>query len=125
MARMNKDKYTATTIDAERLKRNMAWTLKLKPLEEDCTYDDFKNAVQAVLNHHFNDHALCGNWCQAKNLTLVELSTKGLKYHDKLKDNNMYLMFKKVHDEFMKEENLIQLFHTQDTNIVEGMKKTF
>jgi hypothetical protein len=30
-------------------------------------FHQFQKAARAVLEHHFNDHTLCGDWCPAKN----------------------------------------------------------
>ena len=47
-----------TKMDAERMKRRMSWTLRLH-----CggTYEEFRRAVTAVLEHHFDNHEFCGS----------------------------------------------------------------
>jgi hypothetical protein len=49
-------------MDAERMKRRLSWTLRLHSAG---TYEEFKEAVVTVLEHHFNNHEYCGDWCKA------------------------------------------------------------
>jgi hypothetical protein len=60
-----------TKIDTERIKRQLSWTLQLHCFG---TYEKFQKAVLAVLEHHFNNHVFCGDWCQSANGTAEELS---------------------------------------------------
>jgi hypothetical protein len=52
-----------TKVDAERMKRRMSYTLRL---HTKGTYDEFRVAVTAVLEHHFDVHEFCGAWCPAR-----------------------------------------------------------
>ena len=109
-----------TKIDAERMKRRMSWTLRLH-----CggTYAEFKTAVHAVLEHHFNNHEYCGDWCKAAEGTAEELVENRLRFRCKTKDAKLYLFMKKHHEQFMEDTKLRQLFHQWDTNAVEGFNK--
>jgi hypothetical protein len=64
-----------TKVDAERMKRRLSWTLRLH-----ChgTYEEFKTAVLAVLEHHFDNHEFGGDWCQFAKGTDVEVTDNGL-----------------------------------------------
>ena len=57
---------TMTKVDCLRLKRNFAWWLFTSRHD---TLEEFKNAGMAVVEHHFNNHQYCGEWCphQCKN----------------------------------------------------------
>jgi hypothetical protein len=58
-------KLGCTSVDAERIKRRLSWMLRLRTKG---TYKDFKIAVLACLEHHFNNHLHGGNdWHPAKN----------------------------------------------------------
>jgi hypothetical protein len=57
------EKFGCTGIYAERMKQQMSWTLRLYA---SGSFEDFQTAVTAVLEHHFNNHNLCGTWCKAK-----------------------------------------------------------
>jgi hypothetical protein len=81
-----------TKIDAERMKRRLSWTLRIRT---GGTLEEFQEHLTAVLEHHFNNYDHCGDWCKAKGMN----------------------------DEFMEEDKLRQLFHSWDTNAVEGFNK--
>jgi hypothetical protein len=108
-------------LDAERMKRRLSWTLKLH-----CggTYEDFKKAVQAVLEHHFGNHEFCADWCEARNGTAAEVREKGMRFRKKDDfKGELYLFLKAHHEEFMVDEKLRQLYHEYNTNAVEGFNK--
>jgi hypothetical protein len=109
-----------TKADAERIKRRLSWTLRLH-----CggTYEEFKTAVEAVLEHHFDNHEYCGDWCTSAHGTEEEVREQGFRFRSKTNDHAMYLFLKKHHDAFMQDEKLRQLFHQFDTNSVEGFNK--
>ena len=52
-----------TKIDAERMKRRTSWTLRMRT---DGTFTELQKHLTAVLEHHFNNHVHCGDWCKAK-----------------------------------------------------------
>jgi len=109
-----------TKVDAERMKRRMSWTLRL---HSGGTYEEFVRAVLAVLEHHFNNHVHCGDWCKAGEGTEAELSERRQRFRCKEKDAKLYEFMKKHHDSFMEETKLRQLWHEYDTNLVEAFNK--
>jgi hypothetical protein len=109
-----------TKIDAERMKRRLSWTLRLHCFG---TYEDFQTAVLAVLEHHFNNHQYCGDWCQATSGTMEEVRASRLRFRCKEQNKELYDVLKKHHELFMEESKLRQLFHHYDTNTVEGFNK--
>jgi hypothetical protein len=116
-----KDRCGMTKLDAERMKRRLSWTLKLH-----CqgSYDEFKTAVRAVLEHHFGNHEYCADWCESAKGTEEEVSNKNLRFRNKDDfDGQLYLFLKTHHEEFMVDEKLRQLFHEYNTNAVEGFNK--
>jgi hypothetical protein len=72
-----KDGCGCTKMDAGRMKRRMSWTLRLH-----CggTYEEFRTAVLAVLEHHFNNHVHCAAWCTAGTGSEEELRETGLRF---------------------------------------------
>jgi hypothetical protein len=54
-----KGKSECLTTDAERLKRNLTYTLHQYKGEDFAT---FKRMIWAVFYHHFNVHGMCGEW---------------------------------------------------------------
>jgi hypothetical protein len=108
-------------MDAERMKRRLSWTLRLHCFG---TYDAMKTAVRAVLEHHFNNHEFCVDWCQARNGAAEAVGDAGLRFRCKERNKELYLFMKKHHEQFMEESKLRQLFHQYyDTNNVERFNK--
>jgi hypothetical protein len=59
-------RFTMTRMDSTRISKNFAYmarTLKDRPQEE------FIDAAQSVLDHHFDIHDDCGAWCKRKHLS--------------------------------------------------------
>ena len=57
-----------------------------------------KVAVELVLKHHFNNHAICRGdcWCRLKKMSGDELAQEKLKYQCKEKNNVLYLQVKDI-----------------------------
>jgi hypothetical protein len=109
-----------TKMDAERMKRRLSWTLRL---HSGGTYKEFETAVEAVLEHYFNNHEFCGDWCKAREGTEEQLKKTELCFRCKRRDKELHIFLQKHHREFMKEEKLCQLYHQYDTNNVERFNK--
>ena len=60
LGRKNLSECTGTTYDTERLKRNLSYNIR-----NNCSknIEDMRAGVCSVLEHHFNDHKSCGDWC--------------------------------------------------------------
>jgi hypothetical protein len=98
----------------------MSWTLWLYAAAG--TFKEFNRMVSAVLEHHFNNHDLIGEWCKAKKQRSDRESEK-LCFRCKEKNNELCLHFKKHREEFMGKEALVELHHPHGANHVEGFKK--
>jgi plasmid maintenance system antidote protein VapI len=53
------DRATMTRMDATRLGKNFGYMVRNLVNLQECQYVD---AANAVLDHHFNSHELCGVW---------------------------------------------------------------
>ena len=72
-------------IDCLRLKRNFAWWL-FTASHTDIV--DFGKSGLAVVEHHFNNHEFCGEWCpHKKNKDDIERLTK---YRSKTSTKPLY-----------------------------------
>ena len=109
-----------TKIDAERMKRRTSWTLRI---HMDGTFEELRVHLTAVLEHHFDNHVHCGDWCKAKGKKGKEKKENSLRFRCKKKNAAMYKHFKSLHAAFMEEEKLKQLYHSWDTNGCEGFNK--
>jgi hypothetical protein len=106
------------SMDAKHLKHNLSYAIRI-----NChsTLAVLRGAVESVLEHHFNNHSLCGLWCKVKNLVGREREEVELKYRSKQLKGFFYLQVKTLFDEFY--PLLAEMLHDWDTNIVEGMNK--
>jgi primosomal replication protein N len=104
------------------MKRNLSCAIRT-----NCCYGDkvvLKTAVESVLlEHHFNNHSLCDNWCKVKSLQGTKLVEAMLKYRSKEINNQFYLQVKTLFEEFYLLLN--EMLQEWDTNIVEGLTNFF
>jgi hypothetical protein len=109
----NELKLGCITVNAERIKRRLSWTLRLRTKG---TYEEFRITVLACLEHHFDIHKHClGEWCPAKRAEGESQEKHSLRLHCKTKNHERYTKFKEYHEGFMDKEKLVQLFYGWDT----------
>jgi hypothetical protein len=106
-----------TGVDRDRLKQNFCYA-RAKNVQED--FAVFKEAFKPSIEHHFNNHTLCGEWCAAKKLTDQGKSAAHLHYRSKVKDEKMYEKIKAVHAVFTSDEKLSEIHHKVNTNLSES-----
>jgi hypothetical protein len=81
-------KLGCTTVDAEQMKRRLRWTLRLRAKK---TYKEFRIAVLACLEHHFDNHEHClDEWCPAKRADGDSSEKHSLRLHCKNKNKEIY-----------------------------------
>jgi hypothetical protein len=83
----NDKRFTMTRMDSTRIGKNfgyMARTLKDRPHCESVT------AATAVLDHHFDIHNNCGDWCKRKNETEAQRWPSPKYYRCMTKDVKLY-----------------------------------
>jgi hypothetical protein len=103
----------ATSTDAERMKRNMGYAIHQNKKKD---LDGMRKAMTAILEHHFNDHTFCGEWCRALFWKDDERVRQALKYRCKEKNSKLYEQLKIHHDKFVTDEWIRDLMHDYDTN---------
>jgi hypothetical protein len=81
----------------------------------------FQRAAKAVLEHHFNNHKFCDEWCPWKKWGEEERIFKELKYRCKEADKELYLQFCKLHLVLTTEEGLRDLYHDVHSNKCESI----
>ncbi len=82
------------------------------------TFDELMSAIKAVLEHHFNNHEFCGNWCPVK-----RGNTNG-KYRSKEVHGKLYVHLQKTMEYYANEEKMRQLFHSHSTQGNEAMNQS-
>jgi hypothetical protein len=113
-------KQTMTRMDSTRIGKNFAYmarTLKDRPSHE------FVDAAKAVLEHHFDNHLYCGDWCKRKDET-VEQRQRIIKYYrSKEKDAKLYNLLSKTIERFITIDKLVEMAHGMDTNVNEAFNQ--
>jgi hypothetical protein len=99
---------TCTLVDAYRLKRNFAYWLLSSHTESFAT---FKAKSQAVVEHHFNNHDHCGEWCSMKKATAANTASGHLKYRCKEEHPVLYKQIGDVMSRFVTDEKLRECHH--------------
>jgi hypothetical protein len=114
------DKFTMTRMDSTRLGKNfsyMARTLKHKDPNE------YVAAGKACLEHHFDSHIYCGDWCKRKNETEQQKQSSIRYYRCKEKDAKLYEVLESKMARFVTQERLEEMAHTLDTNMNEAFNQ--
>jgi hypothetical protein len=104
-------------VDAERLKRNFRYCVRQYSQLE---FNEFKTKFPAILEHHFNNHEGCGEWCPVRRNEKEGRETNHLRYRDKVKDVAMYDCLKKILDKYTTDDVLRDIHHNANTNVCEG-----
>ena len=117
LARSNKEVSLVTSHDAERLKQNHGYWLR-QNLYKD--FDEFFRTSDCVIEHLFNCHTNCGDWCAYLRANEKDRQFVETKYRDKILDESIYRELRKNHDTFMTEKALRMLHHSYDTNLCES-----
>jgi len=115
------NKKTLTKCDCVRISTNFAYmsrTLSTK------TVDEYEHAAQAVLEHHFDNHEFCGDFCLRKNQTEDEKKSSTNFYRSKENDKELYELLQTKLARFVTKEALIEVGHGMDTLVNESLNNT-
>jgi hypothetical protein len=107
-----------TPNDAERMKRNFAYSIHMYRHD---SFSEFKKAAKAVLEHHFNNHVFCGEWCPANKWKEDEKQLRSLKYRCKVKHTELYEQMSTIHNTFTDVWNLQEIYHEYHSNKCESL----
>jgi hypothetical protein len=110
-------KFTMTRMDSTRISKNFAYmarTLKDRP---QC---EFVDAATAVLDHHFDIHEYCGEWCKRKHLSEAARQASPKYYRCIERDGKLYSVLKGKIERFITIDKLQEMAHGLDTNMNEA-----
>jgi hypothetical protein len=110
-------KMTMTRMDSTRIGKNfgyMARTLKSRPEEE------YEDAAKAVLEHHFDCHDYCREWCKRRLETGEQRKASKKYYRCKIRDSKLYELLQEKIARFITKDKLIEMAHGLDTNMNEA-----
>jgi hypothetical protein len=91
-------KFTMTRMDSTRIAKNfgyMARSLKQHPEEA------LQNLAASVLEHHFNNHVYCGDWCKCKNETTEQRKTSIKYFQCKQRNAKLYCLLQQTLSRFV------------------------
>jgi len=116
------EKKTMTKCDAMRLQR--CYLFMARQLKYKTTDDDMLKSAQAVLEHHFDNHAHCGDWCVRKDQTDEQKKEKKKFYRCKEEDKELYDYLKEVLSRFVTLQALKEISHGYDTLVNESLNNS-
>ena len=105
-------KLTMMKMDMIQIGENFAYTVRQLPRLME---DQYALAGLATLEHHFNTHDYCGNWCRRKVQTGE--ANKERFYRSKTKDAVLYNKLQEIVEKYITVERLKEVSHGMDTNI--------
>jgi hypothetical protein len=118
LSKKKRSETSCTSNDAERMKRNFAYFIHMYRHD---TFKAFKKNAQAVLEHHFNNHEFCGEWCPANQWQEDEKKLKALKYRCKVKHEKLYEQMAAIHNTYTDVWNLREIYHEFHSNKCESL----
>jgi hypothetical protein len=111
--------------DAERLKRNFAYFLHMY---RAAPWEKFRHMSNAVVEHHFNNHEYCEEWCpvlkrreRIRKGEIEEDETSDLKYRSKTGNERLYTQVRAYHDAYTTDSALWELWHEVHSNKCESL----
>jgi hypothetical protein len=115
------EKATMTRMDTTRIGKNFGYMARSLNRGEEELYC---NKAKAVLEHHFDEHAYCGEWCRRKDESTESRRTSGKYYRCKIESKELYDILDEKLSRFVTKERLIEIAHGMDTNINESFNNT-
>jgi hypothetical protein len=117
----SKQRYGMSDMDVTRLGKNYGYMIRtLKKIPEE----SFVDAGKAVVEHHYDNHEFCGQWCPRKRLTEHERNLSDRVYRNKERDAKLYAVINQIAARFLSLPRLKELAHVMDTQVNESMNNT-
>lgn len=117
---------TMTKMDVRRISKNFAFMART--LSNKKTDEAILQAGKAVLEHHFDEHCFCGDFCRRKRQIeegqTVDDDANRKIYRDKTKDKLLYERLQSIVARFITLDALKELAHTSDTCANESFNNT-
>jgi len=110
-----------TKMDAMRIGTNFAYMSRALPnkAESECV-----DAGKAVIEHHFDSHQCCGDWCRRKDLTDEQRKESTKFYRCKTKDAKLCEWLQEKLARFLTLEALKEVGHGMDALVNESFNNT-
>jgi hypothetical protein len=115
------ERATMTRMDSTRLGKNFGYMIRtLKHLDPS----EYVRAGSAVLEHHFDSHEYCGDWCRRKSMTATQKEQSQRYYRSKTIDAKLYKILGDKLNRFVTYERLQEVAHGMDTQCNESFNNT-
>jgi hypothetical protein len=75
----------------------------------------------STIEHHWNNHEHCGDWCQAKTWTEEEKVEKKGKFRDKERNLKEYLQQLEVKNRYFSTDRMRRCYHQFSNNKTEQL----
>jgi hypothetical protein len=116
------NRFTMTKMDISRLGKNYGYMVR--SLNMDMSPEDMSMAGKAVLEHHFDNHIYCGDWCRRKLQTGQQLIDSTRYYRSLTLDAVLHETLEKLLARFITLENLREVAHGLDTQMNESFNNS-
>ena len=114
-------KKTLTKCDIYRISQNFAFMSRTLPGVDPSEYVD---RGKAVVEHHFDNHQYCGEFCNRKKQTDAQRQATKKFYRCKQKDKELYESLQQLVSRFVTHEALVEIGHGFDTLVNESLNNT-
>ena len=115
------DRHGVTKCDVIRLGKNFAYMMRTLKYRDESEYVD---AGKAVVEHHFDCHDFCGDWCKRSKQTAEQRLQSKKYYRCKTKDGKLYSALNNIIARFITLEALKEIGHGGDTQVNESLNNT-
>jgi hypothetical protein len=117
----SKDRFGMSDMDVTRLGKSYGYMIRgLKRITED----KYVDAAKAVVEHHYDNHEYCGQWCPRRRLTDHEKNLSERYYRSKVNDAKLYVAINQIAARFITLPKLKEVAHVMDTQVNESMNNT-
>jgi hypothetical protein len=114
LAAAKKNDKTMTRLDATRLGKNYSYFIRSLPYLDEHEYIP---RAKACLEHHFDNHEYCGEWCKRKQQTQEQRNSKERFYRSKTDkhDLELYKVLQEIFARFITLDRIMEVSHGVDT----------
>ena len=110
-----------TKMDVKRIGKNFGYFARSLPKMEE---HEYCQRARAILEHHFDNHENCGDWCKRRRLSQEEALASERYYRCKTKDKDLYDALSPIVNKYITLQRLKEIAHGMDTNANESINNT-
>ena len=115
------DRGGLTRVDIMRIATNFAYMMRMLSMKPEAEHAE---CAKAVVEHHFDNHEHCGDFCKRKLLTDEQKLQSTKVYRCKKKHHKLYLFLTNVVARFITPQALKEVAHGSDTQVNESLNNS-